>query len=207
MLGNSNDEAVENQEQQALDDSTATTASTATPSSLKTSTNLSVIDTIKSPPNDSSDQDNQQLAADFDSDHFDKSYPPSNELRQEFSLINKNIPNIEFEELNFLRRVCLVTARFKNVTCRLRIALPPSYPQTECPTFTIIDSANFVGGEPLNKESKDKLLSILDETARSQLARSRNCLEPCPRKFVATPTRYPPVAPIDANQVLQLRKL
>lgn len=109
----------------------------------------------------------------------------SQELRQEFSLINRNIPNIEFEELNFLRRVCLVTARFKNLSCRLRIALPPAYPQTECPTFTIIDSANF-GSDCLSKESKENLMSMLDETAKSQLSRSRNCLEPCLRKFVAT---------------------
>lgn len=108
----------------------------------------------------------------------------TNELKQEFSLINKNIPNIEFEELNSLRRVCLVTARAKTLTCRLRIALPPSYPHQECPTFTIIDS-NSYGGESLNKETKDKLLTLLNETAKSQLSRSRNCIEPCLRKFIA----------------------
>ena len=108
----------------------------------------------------------------------------TNELRQEFNLINKNIPNIEFEELNSLRRVCLVTARAKSISCRLRIALPPDYPHSECPTFTIIDS-NQYGCESLNKEAKEKLLNLLDETAKGQLSRSRNCLEPCLRKFIA----------------------
>lgn len=107
-----------------------------------------------------------------------------NELRQEFNLLNKNIPNIEFEELNALRRVCLVTARAKTIACRLRIALPPAYPHSECPTFTIIDS-NQYPGETLNKEVKDKLLHLLSETAKSQLSRNRNCLEPCLRKFIA----------------------
>lgn len=109
----------------------------------------------------------------------------TNELRQEFNLLNKNIPNLEFEELNSLRRICLVTARAKSITCRLRIALPPSYPHTDCPTFTIIDDSNQYGGETLPKEAKDKLLSLLDETAQSQLSRGRNCLEPCLRKFIA----------------------
>lgn len=108
----------------------------------------------------------------------------TNELKQEFNLINKNIPNIEFEELNSLRRVCLITARAKNINCRLRIALPPSYPHNECPTFSIIDS-NQYGCESLTKEAKDKLLHLLNETAKSQLSRSRNCIEPCLRKFIA----------------------
>lgn len=107
------------------------------------------------------------------------------ELRQEFNLINKNIPNIEFEELNPLRRVCMVTARANNVTCRLRIALPPSYPLNESPTFTIIDGVHY-GSECLSADAKDKLLVILNETAQLQLGRSRNCLEPCLRKFITT---------------------
>ena len=110
--------------------------------------------------------------------------PTTNELKQEFNLINKNIPNIEFEELNSLRRVCLVTARAKSITCRLRIALPLNYPHNECPTFTIIDSNQPVC-ENLTKEAKDKLLTLLNETAKSQLSRSRNCIEPCLRKFIA----------------------
>lgn len=108
----------------------------------------------------------------------------TNELKQEFNLINKSIPNLEFEELNWLRRVCLVTARAKSVSCRLRIALPPNYPHNECPTFTIIDS-NQYGSDSLSKEAKEKLLNLLSETAKSQLSRSRNCLEPCLRKFIA----------------------
>lgn len=121
---------------------------------------------------------------DADEDLSEENSSSINELKQEFNLINKNIPNIEFEELNALRRVCLVTARAKNITCRLRIALPPTYPQNECPTFTIIDS-NQYGCVSLNQESKEKLLQLLNETAKSQLSRSRNCLEPCLRKFIA----------------------
>jgi len=110
----------------------------------------------------------------------------TNELRQEFNLINKNIPNIEFEELNSLRRVCLVIARAKNVTCRLRIALPPSYPHDECPTFTIIDSNQYgLADSGLTADAREKLINTLNETAKIQLARSRNCIEPCLRKFIA----------------------
>jgi WD40 repeat protein len=126
--------------------------------------------------NDDDDSDLDELAS--------ENLPTTNELKQEFNLINKSIPNLEFEELNYLRRVCLVTARSKNVSCRLRIALPPAYPHNECPTFTIIDS-NQYGTESVCKEAKEKLLNLLNETAKAQLSRSRNCLEPCLRKFIA----------------------
>lgn len=151
------------------------------------SPNTPVESPVKSPRSSSvrDDQDGAASGSDQDDDlSASENLATTNELKQEFSLINKNIPNIEFEELNSLRRVCLVTARAKTVTCRLRIALPPSYPHQECPTFNIIDS-NSYGGDSLNKEAKDKLLTLLNETAKSQLSRSRNCIEPCLRKFIA----------------------
>ncbi|KAG9510191.1 GATOR complex protein WDR59, partial [Fragariocoptes setiger] len=107
------------------------------------------------------------------------------ELQQEFSLINKNIPNVVFEELNPLRRLCLINARANNVSCRLRIALPPAYPHNESPTFTIID-ATHPGSENLTNDAREKLLAVLNETAHLQLSRNRNCLEPCIRKFIST---------------------
>lgn len=132
--------------------------------------------TERSSNNENDDSDLDEVAA--------ENLATTNELKQEFNLINKSIPNLEFEELNYLRRVCLVTARSKNVSCRLRIALPPAYPHSDCPTFTIIDS-NQYGTESLCKEAADRLLTLLNETAKLQLGRSRNCLEPCLRKFIA----------------------
>lgn len=128
--------------------------------------------------------DSQPDESNQDEDSFEDELSSTNELRQEFNLMNKNIPNIDFEELNPTRRVCLVTARAKSVTCRLRVALPHRYPHSDCPTFTIIDSSQY-GSESLNREAKEKLLCLLDETAKMQLNRSRNCIEPCLRKFIA----------------------
>lgn len=142
---------------------------------------LTGLSMLEQPPKQ---EDPQPDAINHDDDSFEENLSSTNELRQEFNLMNKNIPNIDFEELNPTRRVCLVTARAKNVTCRLRVALPHTYPSSDCPTFTIIDS-NQYGGESLNKEAKEKLLNLLDETAKAQLSRSRNCIEPCLRKFIA----------------------
>lgn len=139
---------------------------------------------LASPMSTGGKSTDQEHESDLDDVVLVKSSSSINELRQEFNLLNKNIPNIEFEELNALRRVCLVTASAKTIACRLRIALPPAYPHDECPTFTIIDS-NQYAGEALDKEVKEKLLRLLNETARSQLSRNRNCLEPCLRKFIA----------------------
>lgn len=154
------------------------------PDTPSTVTEASPVKLLKSPkPRESDNLEGEFEESDQD-DFLDDNLSSTNELKQEFSLINKNIPNIEFEELNSLRRVCLVTARAKSLTCRLRIALPPAYPHNECPTFTIMDS-NQYGSETLTKEAREKLLHLLDETAKVQLSRSRNCIEPCLRKFVA----------------------
>lgn len=129
-------------------------------------------------------EEEQQVEDNDDQDEEEESNMTTNELRQEFNLINKNIPNVEFEELNSLRRICLVTARSKNVICRLRIALPPNYPHSECPTFTIIDSSHY-RAESLSRDAKEKLTALLNETAKVELTRRKNCIEPCLRRFIA----------------------
>ena len=101
-------------------------------------------------------------------------------LTQEFSLINVNIPNIQIEELNASKRICIITAT-TSICCRLKMTFPSGYPNHVAPQFTFLN-----GSTAPSEEVKKELLKVLQTTAFLQVKRNRTCLEPCLRQFIAT---------------------
>jgi hypothetical protein len=112
-------------------------------------------------------------------------------LTQEFSLINVNIPNIQIEELNASKRVCVITAT-TSISCRLKMTFPSGYPNHVSPQFTLTP---LNGSTALSEEVKKELLKVLQTTAFLQVKRNRTCLEPCLRQFIATLERLTGTTP------------
>lgn len=106
-------------------------------------------------------------------------------LKQEFSLFNANIPNINIEELNITKRTCIASIKSSNI-CRLKIFFPVNYPNT-IPQFSFLnESTNSLSTKHLNDSMKKEILKTLQATATLQVQRNRNCLEKCLRQFVQT---------------------
>ena len=64
------------------------------------------------------------------------------DLQQEFSLINvSNLKNLAIEEMNAVKRFCIIRARspYNNFFYRIRIIFPNSYPNNIPPTFLFLD--------------------------------------------------------------------
>ncbi|XP_074600263.1 WD repeat domain 59 isoform X2 [Brevipalpus obovatus] len=105
--------------------------------------------------------------------------PP--DLQEEFALMNLEIPNLIYEDLNYIKRHCIVSISQKNGTkFRLQIKFPDSYPNKVAPIFEILDEND------CDKMRGREIIRILEMTAQRQVKHNRPCLEPCLRDFVAT---------------------
>lgn len=101
-------------------------------------------------------------------------------LQQEFSLVNMNIPNITVKEMDVSKRCCTVIASSGiNEVC-VKLSFPSSYPYNASPTF------QFCKGTNVDEEIKEKLLKVLQMVSQQQVRRNRSCLEPCLRQLVGT---------------------
>ncbi|XP_023233650.1 GATOR complex protein WDR59-like isoform X1 [Centruroides sculpturatus] len=101
-------------------------------------------------------------------------------LQQEFSLVNLNIPNITIDEMDVSNRTCIVTALIRKHMVRLKINFPSSYPYNASPIF------HFCKSTTVDSNIKTKLLKVLRMTSQQQVKRNRTCLEPCLRQLVAS---------------------
>ncbi|KAK7790146.1 hypothetical protein R5R35_009355 [Gryllus longicercus] len=101
-------------------------------------------------------------------------------LQQEFSLINTNIPNIQLEAVDLVRRSCTVTATRNSHIVILLVSFPPNYPYNSPPSF------QFGSGTSVDSNAIAKLLKALKQTAQQRVRKNKSCLEPCLRQLVST---------------------
>lgn len=101
-------------------------------------------------------------------------------LQQEFSLVNLNIPNITINEMDVSNRTCTVTALIREHMVHLKINFPSSYPYNASPTF------HFCKSTTVDSNIKAKLIKVLKMISQQQVKRNRTCLEPCLRQLVAS---------------------
>ncbi|KAL3859727.1 hypothetical protein ACJMK2_009928 [Sinanodonta woodiana] len=99
-------------------------------------------------------------------------------LTQEFSLVNKNIPNVKIEEMAVQKRSCKATAVSGKNSVTLTVRFPTNYPNGTIPSFEITEST-------VNSTRHKKLQKVLVDTAQKFVKRNTNCLEPCLRQFSA----------------------
>uniref|UniRef100_K1R2T8 WD repeat-containing protein 59 n=1 Tax=Magallana gigas TaxID=29159 RepID=K1R2T8_MAGGI len=97
-------------------------------------------------------------------------------LEQEFELMNTNIPHIQVEELDAVKRTCSVSAVSRNFNIGLRMQFPENYPCSEPPTFEFLESN-------LNYDIKRQLHKVMLDTALMHAKRNTSCLEPCLRQL------------------------
>ncbi|KAF8783299.1 GATOR complex protein WDR59 like protein [Argiope bruennichi] len=101
-------------------------------------------------------------------------------LQQEFSLINRNIPNVTITEMDATKRSCTVTVNNGKYIVVLKLLFPATYPNNNPPSF------QFCKGTNIDDEMKSKILKVLKMVSHQQVRRNRSCLEPCLRQVVST---------------------
>ncbi|XP_071035553.1 GATOR2 complex protein WDR59 isoform X2 [Parasteatoda tepidariorum] len=101
-------------------------------------------------------------------------------LQQEFSLVNLNIPNVTIDEMDATKRSCTVNVKKGQYKVSLKLLFPPSYPFNNPPSF------QFCKGTNIDEDMKSKILKVLKMVSSQQVRRNRSCLEPCLRQVVST---------------------
>ncbi|XP_069112320.1 GATOR2 complex protein WDR59-like isoform X6 [Argopecten irradians] len=97
-------------------------------------------------------------------------------LKQEFSLVNVEIPNIVVEELNPTTRTCIVLAMANNHNVRLKLVFPDNYPNNDMPTLDILYAT-------INNKVQQRLHLGLTDICLKHVTRNTNCLEPVLRQL------------------------
>ncbi|KAI1307576.1 GATOR complex protein WDR59 [Halotydeus destructor] len=112
--------------------------------------------------------------------------PTVADLQLEFALININIPNLNFDEINSADRFCTVSATSADraVEIKLKISFPLGYPNAVPPNFVFLEASELKERRRSLAEVKSELLKTLQSVAHSQVRRTRPCLEPCLRSFM-----------------------
>lgn len=90
------------------------------------------------------------------------------------------IPNVQFDKVDVMRRLCSVTIKHDTDTIVLLINFPPSYPRNRCPVF------RFMKGTTIDNSIKTNILKVLKETAEQKVRSNEVCLEACLIQLVAT---------------------
>ncbi|XP_054717555.1 GATOR complex protein WDR59-like [Uloborus diversus] len=101
-------------------------------------------------------------------------------LQQEFSLVNLNIPNMSIDEMDASKRSCTVTIHNGKYVIILKLYFPTTYPFNNPPSF------EFCKGTNIDDDMKNEVLRVLKMMSQQQVKRNRNCLEPCLRQVVST---------------------
>lgn len=113
------------------------------------------------------------------SGHRTPSAQPSCSLQHEFSLLNTNIPHIDVEVLDPIKRNATVRISANGHIIMLQAIFPPEYPSPEHqPEFT------YCQGTTIDSELSDNLMKVLNLSSAQRTKKGRTCLEQCLRALV-----------------------
>lgn len=110
------------------------------------------------------------------------SHFPSCSLQHEFSLLNTNIPHIDVEVLDPVKRTATVRCSVHGHTVMLQAVFPPAYPSAgHPPTFTYCQGTALPAYPPALCGA---LLKAIRTVAAQRTRKGRTCLEHCLRALV-----------------------
>ena len=111
---------------------------------------------------------------------------PSCSLQHEFSLLNTNIPHIDVEVLDPIKRCATVRITANGYVIMLQITFPQNYPNPgDPPEF------NYCQGTSLDENLSNSLMKVLKICANQRVKKSRTCLEQCIRALVTALKKVP----------------
>lgn len=136
---------------------------------------LSSIETLKDTNEHSSSQETVACKHGEDGD-LDTSVQ-SSAMYNEFSLVNKDIPNVTIEKMDTSSRQCSLSVSAGKHVIYLNVIFPANYPNGATPMFEMSSPTG------VTEAVMKKLKKVIIETSQNQVKRSLNCLEPCIRQF------------------------
>uniref|UniRef100_A0A182QNN6 RWD domain-containing protein n=1 Tax=Anopheles farauti TaxID=69004 RepID=A0A182QNN6_9DIPT len=104
---------------------------------------------------------------------------PSVSLQHEFSLLNPNIPHIDIEVLDPIKRTATVRISVNGYVIMLQVNFPSLYPNNG-----IVPEFHYCQGTSLDDALSVTLMKVLRTTASQRVKKGRTCLEQCLRALV-----------------------
>lgn len=106
---------------------------------------------------------------------------PKFSLQHEFSLLNTNIPHIDVEVLDAIKRHAMIRVSANGHVIMLQVVFPENYPHHDYPPDFI-----YCQGTSIDDNLAESLIDVLKANAQSRLKRGKTCLEQCLRALVTT---------------------
>ncbi|XP_075151910.1 WD repeat domain 59 [Haematobia irritans] len=104
---------------------------------------------------------------------------PTCSLHHEFSLLNTNMPHVEVDTLDAIKRFAIFNISAGGHVIVLQITFPTEYPSpNNYPEF------NFCQGTTMHEQPSRLMLKVLKTNALQRVKKSRTCLEQCLRALV-----------------------
>lgn len=125
---------------------------------------------------------------------------PTCSLHHEFSLLNTNMPNVDVDMLDAIKRYACFKICAADHTAILQVTFPTLYPSPNVPP-----DFQLCQGTTLSSEVSAVLMKVLRTNALQRVKKSRSCLEQCLRALVAAmKKRVTAVSGVSASDRSQL---
>lgn len=106
---------------------------------------------------------------------------PKFSLQHEFSLLNTNIPHIDVEVLDAVKRHAMIRVSANGHVIMLQVVFPENYPHNDYPPDFI-----YCQGTSIDDNLAESLIDVLKANAQNRLKKGKTCLEQCLRALVTT---------------------
>lgn len=106
---------------------------------------------------------------------------PSFSLQHEFSILNTNIPHVDVEVLDAVKRHAMIRISVNGHVIMLQVVFSENYPNLEHPPDFI-----YCQGTSIDDNLAESLNEVLKMNAQNRLRKGKPCLEHCLRALVTT---------------------